>query len=334
MKIKYEVSKISALLLIILCGSISAGTINYFEFNEGVIGTNLDNTDATHTLITDTAPLGSPQFHDNFDDGDSNGPGWVSTGAIGDGVGLEFSRADGAGDRTRISQWLNLSQGDYIEGGSFTIMARVKASEAVDGRKYTIFGLEGYETLTLEGTSTGQLLVKGLVRDGTANAGSEIRWNASSGDNSNNELFFIDTDTWYNVFLIYNANTSLTVAADDGVNFVSNTNSTVPAGFDSLTHLFADSARHWIIGSSVTTSGEFEGIIELIRVYDEAISLAKADAVGTEAVMDCNDVHQLGFALKGDYNADCKIDFSDFAEMAANWALCNNPVDSNCISNW
>lgn len=276
---KYVRNLAAVMLIAVISSAASASVITLYELDKGTVGTNLNNSDTTKSLVLDTAPLGTAEFHDEFNDGTSSGPAWVSTGTVGNGVGMEFSRTDGDGDRTRVTGWLHTSQGSYSEGKSFTVMARVKAAEAVDGRVYNIFGLLGYDSLALEGTSTGQLTIKTVVRDGTANGGSEVRWYATSGDNSNNELFFIDTDKWYNVFLIYNANSSIILAADDGTTFVSNTNTSVPAGFDSLSHLFSDSSRHWVIGGNSTTAGTFEGTIEAISVYDGALSLSEADAM-------------------------------------------------------
>lgn len=46
----------------------------------------------------------------------------------------------------------------------------------------------------------------------------------------------------------------------------------------------------------------------------------------------CADVIAAGLGLFGDANEDCHVDLADFAEFAANWLLCNDPLDDNCIN--
>jgi len=48
----------------------------------------------------------------------------------------------------------------------------------------------------------------------------------------------------------------------------------------------------------------------------------------------CKDVVERGLVYVGDINEDCRIDFFDFAEFALDWALCNDPGDTNCLPNW
>ncbi|MBN1817112.1 MAG: LamG domain-containing protein [Sedimentisphaerales bacterium] len=44
----------------------------------------------------------------------------------------------------------------------------------------------------------------------------------------------------------------------------------------------------------------------------------------------CQDVIDAGLTLVGDINKDCRVTLEDFAILAAQWAKCNNPADSNC----
>jgi len=46
---------------------------------------------------------------------------------------------------------------------------------------------------------------------------------------------------------------------------------------------------------------------------------------------DCDDVHTLGLAMTADIVADCYISMPDFAAVALDWMLCNDPVDVSCV---
>ena len=39
--------------------------------------------------------------------------------------------------------------------------------------------------------------------------------------------------------------------------------------------------------------------------------------------------------LPADIDKDCQVDLADFADLAGDWLLCNDPTDQeNCIANW
>jgi hypothetical protein len=46
----------------------------------------------------------------------------------------------------------------------------------------------------------------------------------------------------------------------------------------------------------------------------------------------CADVIAAGLGLFGDADEDCHITLADFAEFAANWLNCNDPLDPNCTN--
>jgi len=46
----------------------------------------------------------------------------------------------------------------------------------------------------------------------------------------------------------------------------------------------------------------------------------------------CEDVIAAGLGLFGDANGDCHVTLEDFAAFAANWLLCNDPMDPQCIN--
>jgi hypothetical protein len=45
---------------------------------------------------------------------------------------------------------------------------------------------------------------------------------------------------------------------------------------------------------------------------------------------DCASAVAAGVTLPADFNLDCVVDLADFAEMAANWMVCNDPSGTNC----
>jgi len=250
--------------------------ISFYRLDEATTG-NLDNS--VKGSFSDSAPTGTAQDHDDFNDGTSDGPAW-STMSVGTGSGLVFDKADN--DRTRAAGWMNVAQGNYSEGKSFTIMARVYATEAIDNAVYALY-VNGYTSgLRLKGTSVGTLTVDASLRDGAANGGTETYWNVTSGAASP-DVWWIDKDKWHNVFLIYEANTGLTVAADDGTTFMSYTDTSVPAGFDTLSHGFSDSSRHWFMGTNDLNRTDgysvYDGRMESVVLWDKALSLSEADAI-------------------------------------------------------
>jgi len=44
----------------------------------------------------------------------------------------------------------------------------------------------------------------------------------------------------------------------------------------------------------------------------------------------CQDAIGRGYGTVADRNQDCTIDFTDFATIASQWKLCNDPCDANC----
>lgn len=48
----------------------------------------------------------------------------------------------------------------------------------------------------------------------------------------------------------------------------------------------------------------------------------------------CQGVIDAGHRLKGDLNGDCKVDFTDFSDVAAQWLSCNDPNNQDCTMTW
>jgi len=346
MKISARSRTIGAFCVLIMAGvsavsdgelnPLDPGIISFYRFDEATSG-NLDNS--VKGSFSDSALTGTAQNHDDFDDGASDGPSWAGGSAfepnsvrVGTGTGLIFEKDDN--DRTRAEGWMNTNQGDYSEGGSFTIMARIYGTEAIDNTLYAVYA-NGYTSgLRLEGTSVGTLVVKASVRDGGP---TEAYWNVSSGA-AQPSVWWIDPNRWHNVFMIYEANTSLTVAADDGVTFQSFTDTTVPAGFDSLAEGFSDSSRHWMFGTNDLNRTDgysvFDGRLECLVIWDRALTLEQADAIDLETPLNCPEMLEAGFKSATDLYEDCVINLADFAVLSGDWMKCNDPTDGGCTSNW
>ncbi len=264
----------------------SANLINAYQLNEQTSGQLNNSVDES---FLDTAPNGTPQNHDDFNDGASDGPAWVSgapmttsfhPGYVGDGRGLQFTRSDV--DQTRFEPWMNVAQGNYTDGGSFTVMVRMKPTQLTDDTNYYLLGnSSNYIRLAgLGGSTTARIDVR--LREGAG--GGEDDWLLDSFGNGNGggapgPSFTAGLNAWQNVFLIYNQDSTLTIALDDGTTFNSLTSSAPPASFDSSANGFSDSAAHWFMGNINSGTDTFDGIIESVYIWDRALTLAEANDI-------------------------------------------------------
>ena len=78
----------------------------------------------------------------------------------------------------------------------------------------------------------------------------------------------------------------------------------------------------------------WSGYVDEFAVYPGVLS---ADRVAAHYAAwqpkDCADVKARGMTLPGDLNGDCQVDFDDFAILASQWHLCDNP-GTGCPPNW
>lgn len=267
----------------------NSSLITLFQLDEASSG-QLNNL--VDQSFLDTAPTGVARNHDDFDDGASDGPAWgggtdfeIGGNDVGTGTGLAFTRSDV--DHTRFESWMNQTEGNYSNGNSFTLMTRLYATEAVDNATYGITG-HSSNNLQLVGVSGGNLRVDAKLREG-AGGGESIflmdSFGSTGATTDGGGNFSLSTNTWYNVFLIYDAGNSLTLAADDGTTFSflkTEDIAEVAASFDSLTHGFADSAAPWAIGATSYGTGPantFDGRLETYAIFDKALTNAEADAI-------------------------------------------------------
>lgn len=259
---------------------------------------NLNNDVTAPNQFFDTAPTGTAQNHDNFEDGASNGPAWgsgaaFSSGAttVGTGTGLVFDVADR--DHTRYSSWMHGTETAYTPGTSFTIMVRAYANTADNA----VQGLTGTSSNFLQLSGGGSAMVlQSRIREG-AGGGEDSFYYSSGGNGGLNTSaggpitaggggFLLQRNTWYNLFLIYEANTSVTLAADDGTTFQYITTTEINnAAFNTLANGFADADRPHGIG--VLTYGPdapntLDGRIESVVVFNKALSTAEADAINLD----------------------------------------------------
>jgi hypothetical protein len=276
--------------------------ISLYRLDEHTSG-HIDNLVGNSFL--DTASSGTPQNNDTFNDDPSSGPTWTSGAAftsgatvVGDGIGLDFSLADN--DRTRFGHWLDTTQRNYSNGKSFTIMLRIKPGTLLDNTFYGLLGV-GSEGITLEGVSGGgKARMDVEVRDGGVGGDStQTYWtlNSYAGTGTGTE-FLLYPDKWANVFLIYDADNTLTIAMDDGTTFASMSSTTVPTGFSSLAEGFADADYDWVLGSRTTDEGgSYDGLIESAVIWDRALTNTEAMAIGLTNVPEPGGAAVVGLLL-------------------------------------
>jgi hypothetical protein len=253
--------------------------INLYQLNEQTSGAL---TNSIPGSFVDSAVTGTPQNHD---DAAWPAPVWGSGSdfaGIGDGIGLTFSRSNG--QLTRAKSWMNVNQGNYSNGKSFTIMTRLYASSLVDGASYGLLGSTS-NYINIDGISGNRGKFVTRIREGAG--GGETSWyfdsfSGTGGGVSGNSWLSINQGTWYNVFLIYDADAGVTIATDDGTTFNWIKTANVPADFSTLANGFSDPDRHTIIGNNVgaVTYTGFDGRMESIAMWDKALTNTEADAIG------------------------------------------------------
>ncbi|MHB9071210.1 MAG: hypothetical protein ACYC54_12690 [Sedimentisphaerales bacterium] len=314
--------------------------INLYLLNEGVSGEPLNNL-APNSFF-DSAITGTPQNHDDASSWPA--PVWGSGSdfaGIGDSNGLTFSRDEG--QLTRFRPWMNVNQGDYVNGQSFTIMVRMYASSLIDGNFYGLIGSSS-NNIDIQGISGNRGAIWTRVREGVG--GGETSWyfdsyTGTGGGVTGNGWLYINPSTWYNLFFIYEADAAVTIAIDDGTTFGWIKTTEVPADFSTVTNGYSDADRHFELGNNgagVDLQG-LDGRIESVVIWDKALTITEAGEIGltNETAFipeDCADAIAHGYRLAGDLNSDCHVDFLDLAGMAEQWLLCNIPGQSGCIENW
>ena len=78
----------------------------------------------------------------------------------------------------------------------------------------------------------------------------------------------------------------------------------------------------------------FSGYVDEFAVYAGVLSAERIAAhYAAWQPKDCAEVIARGMTLPGDLNGDCQVDMYDFAILASQWHLCDNP-GSGCGSNW
>lgn len=89
--------------------------------------------------------------------------------------------------------------------------------------------------------------------------------------------------------------------------------------------------NYTIGGSAYLNSRYFNGQIDEVRIYDNALAPAEVQVLFHE-FDEINDSNLNCEHLPGDLNFDCFIDLKDFAILANDWLKCTMPEDSRCQS--
>lgn len=253
-----------------------ASIINLYRFNEATSG-DLVNSPFPNQFL-DTAPTGTPQNHDDIS---ANGPAWVSGLPVGDGIGLSFDASNT--EYTRFTGWSATPQGNYTNGQSFTAMVRLNAATLADNVTYRILG-SGLNNISLNGSgepNTASVSVSLRDQNTQLTISSLGPTNAPDSSGSAGK---VSTNKWFNVFLIYSANNTLSVAIDDGTTFTAQTTIGLPSGFDTIGEGFDNAGTSWFVGSLGDGTQLFDGTIESIAIWDKALTLAEADAIDLTTV--------------------------------------------------
>jgi len=78
----------------------------------------------------------------------------------------------------------------------------------------------------------------------------------------------------------------------------------------------------------------WSGYVDEFAVYKGVLSAERIAAhYAAWQPKDCAEVKARGLTLPGDLNGDCQVDFEDYAILASQWHLCDNP-GTGCPSNW
>jgi len=264
-----------------------------------------------------------------------NGPLWTS-GKFGNAVEL-----DGTDD------YVSLPSGVVDGLTDFTISVWVRLDTISDWSRIFDFGT---------GTSVNMFLTPrngstGTVRFAitTGGAGGEQRINGSAA---------LATGVWTHVAVTLSGNTGILYVNGDEVGRNS-TMSLTPGSLGVTTQNY--------IGKSQYDDPPSDGCFDDFLLYSNALSAAEVAELAN-GITTCQEVKSFGYRLPADLNGDCQIDlsdlnllvnqwlsispqavapnyspdlvvddninFADFAAMAGQWLLCNDPESAGCIANW
>ncbi len=93
-------------------------------------------------------------------------------------------------------------------------------------------------------------------------------------------------------------------------------------------------------GPDASYKDPFVGYVDEVRVFfsdddTAALDFNNITKIYEASVLDsCQKVRDAGYTLAADFNGDCYITIDDIALMAADWLLCNDPEEVDCIQNW
>jgi len=112
-----------------------------------------------------------------------------------------------------------------------------------------------------------------------------------------------------------------------------------------ITGILGPEFREFLIGAGGNSDNiynDFYGAFDEFAIYSKVLPVDRVIAhyqqgLATESwvpVGNCEGIFKYGWNLPGDYNADCYVNFKDFAYLSNNWLRCIEPNDANCEKPW
>ena len=112
-----------------------------------------------------------------------------------------------------------------------------------------------------------------------------------------------------------------------------------------VTGILGPEFREFLIGGegdSGNIYNDFYGAFDEFAIYSKVLPVDRVIAHYQQGLAaepwgpgeTCEDIFKLGWNIPGDCNADCYVNFKDFAYVGNNWLRCIEPSDESCEKPW
>jgi hypothetical protein len=327
--------------------ALTSGTTYYWRVDE--IAYSSSNHGSVWSFSTTQPVLVA---HLRFDEtsgttaSDATGNGW--NGTLVNGPLWRAGKYNNAVDLDGTDDYVSLPTGVVDGLTDFTISAWVYLDAVSTWSRVFDFGNNTTVNMFLTPRHSNS---SGTVRFAitTSGAGGEQRINGSAA---------LPTGVWTHVAVTHSGNTGILYVNGAEVG----RNSSMSLTPDSL----GATTKNYI-GKSQYADPYLNGRVDDFRIYSKALSAADVAELAN-GITTCPEVQSLGYRLDADLNGDCQIDLSDlillvnqwlstspeavapnyspdivvddhinladFAAMAEQWLVCNDPEIAGCIVNW